>query len=290
MTSSGFEFEAIGTHWQIDILQDIPEDVRLELQQAIHTRIEQFDKDYSRFRADSLVTTMSRQTGEYLLPPDAKAMIDLYRDLYEISGGMFTPLIGNVLEDAGYDPQYSLEAKPLTKPPSWDEALVHAFPKLTILKPVMLDFGAAGKGYLIDIVAGVIKQAGIASYCVDAGGDIAYHHVHGTPIRVGLEHPGDTSRVIGVVELANRSIAGSAGNRRAWGEFHHIIDPKTLASPRHISAVWTMAETTLLADAMSTALFFMPVESLKKRYTFEYLIMNADGSVQASPGFTHELY
>jgi thiamine biosynthesis lipoprotein ApbE len=43
-----------------------------------------------------------------------------------------------------------------------------------VTHPVMLDFGAAGKGYLIDIVADILRQEQIESFCVDAGGDMIY--------------------------------------------------------------------------------------------------------------------
>lgn len=284
------EFEAIGTHWCIDILQDISPGHWTELSESIHERIDRFDRDYSRFRADSLVTAMSQSAGEYRLPPDAKPMFDLYRELYDISNGSVTPMIGNTLADAGYDAEYSFRSKDLRTPPSWDDTLIYAYPSLTIKKPVLLDFGAAGKGYLIDIVASLINNTGVNSYCVDAGGDIAYQHERSSPMRVGLEHPADSKKVIGVVPLSNQCIAGSAGNRRRWGTFHHLIDPTTLTSPEHIWAVWTIADSAKLADAMSTAIYFVPVEILKKRYNFEYLIMYPDSTVAHSDGFTHEIY
>lgn len=284
------EFEAIGTRWCIDILQDITPLLWTELSDSIRARIDRFDRDYSRFREDSLITEMSRSSGDYTLPTDAQPMFDLYRELYEISNGSVTPMIGNTLADAGYDAQYTFRSRKLHTPPSWDDALRYEYPTLTIQTPVLLDFGAAGKGYIIDIVAAIIRDASVKSYCVEAGGDLVYQHEQGIPMRVGLEHPRDAKKVIGVVDISNKSIAGSAGNRRRWGNYHHIIDPASLTSPEHIMAVWTMADTAMIADAMSTALYFVPVEILKKRYNFEYLIMYPDSTVTHSDGFTHELY
>jgi len=47
-------FEAIGTQWEIESAEPLA----LPLQQWIRDRIELFDKTYSRFRPDSLVTQM----------------------------------------------------------------------------------------------------------------------------------------------------------------------------------------------------------------------------------------
>lgn len=287
--ASQYVFEAIGTHWQIDIYQDISLEQQQALETAIRQRIAVFDKDYSRFREDSLVTAMSHNAGDYTLPEDALALFVFYKQLYDLTDGLVTPLVGNLLSDAGYDAQYSLQQKKaLSAPPSWQEALAYDHPKLTITQPVLLDVGAAGKGYLIDIVALVLEAHGISAYCVDAGGDMIHRNT--SPIRVGLEDPGDTSKVIGVATLQNKSLCGSAGNRRAWGNMHHIIDPVSLQSPTTIRAVWVLAETTMLADGLTTALFFVSPEALSDVFSFEYLIVRDDYSVEQSSAFPAALF
>lgn len=199
-----------------------------------------------------------------------------------------TPLVGRLLEDAGYDAAYSLEqAAPLVSPPAWDDVMEVGEKDLCIKEPVLLDFGAAGKGYLIDIVAGILEAHGISEFSIDAGGDII---VRGAVQRVGLENPLNASEVIGTVDVANQSICGSSGNRRAWGKFHHIMDPRTLASPRHIKALWVVADTTLLADGLSTALFFVEPEALEAKYDFEYTILYPDASFKKSEGFAGEIF
>ncbi len=286
-----FDFEAIGTRWRIDIYQDLSPDKRGEILRAIQTRIDVFDRDYSRFRQDSLVAKMAHESGTYALPQDAEAMITLYQRLYMITKGAFTPLIGQLLVEAGYDPKYSLLPKELHTPPTWEDALEYDFPRLTLKRPALLDVGAIGKGYLIDIVGELLQTFGIQAFCVDAGGDILYRHPEHQPLKIGLEHPANFEQVIGVATLTGeQSLCGSAGNRRAWREFHHIMDPRTLASPKHISAVWTVASTTLLADAMSTCLFFVSPQTLLKYYAFDYLIVRPDYSVDHSPGFPAELF
>ncbi len=284
------EFDAIGTHWCVDILEDV-DGVRAErLAMKIHDRIDAFDKAYSRFRADSLVTQMSKNIGTFLLPSDATPMMELYRKLYDATNGMVTPLIGNALSDAGYDAEYSLVPKPMTALKPWDSVMRFTDPILTLSEPALLDFGAAGKGYLIDIVSDILRTDGIESFCVDAGGDMCYRSAAGETMRVGLENPVDTSQAVGVASILNKSICGSAGNRRAWGEFHHILDPGTLTSPKHILAVWVVADTTMLADGLTTALMFVAPNILQKEFNFEYAILHADFSITASTNFPGEFF
>jgi len=289
--SASFSFSAIGTKWQIDIYTDTSLLREREIEKKVKERIADFDHTYSRFREDSWVATLSQKAGKYVLPEDAEPLLSMYRDVYTITGGLVTPLIGQVLVDAGYDKDYSfVQKKELVKPPSWDEAIRYAPEErpglITLNIPALLDVGAIGKGYLIDIVGSLLEREGIDAYSINAGGDILHanrgHGTKGGSLRVGLEHPEDFSKVIGVVTLQNKSIAGSSGNRRKWGNFHHIINPETLSSPKDIAAVWVLADTTTLADAMTTALYFTSAEVLKMQYAFEYLILYRDMSVEGS--------
>lgn len=283
-------FDAIGTKWVIDIFNKITADLEEKLLKLINDRIEEFDKNYSRFRSDSLVTKMSKAPGEYKLPNDAKPLLDLYEKLYKLTGGKVTPLIGNTMEESGYDANYSLKSKALNTPYRWEEAIDYDYPKLNIKKKVMLDFGAAGKGYLVDIIGEILSKNNLSSYCIDAGGDILYRTNTDKTLKVGLENPQDLNQVIGVVELINMSICGSAGNRRSWGKFHHIIDPVRLVSPEEVLATWVVAENALTADGLATALFFEKGEKLTKHFDFEYLILNADYTVEKSNNFPGEVF
>jgi thiamine biosynthesis lipoprotein len=278
-----FSFDAIGTHWHIELTDTARSSL---LEGAIRRRIDQFDALYSRFRADSLITAMAEGAGTYQLPADAQPLFDLYKTLYALTDGAFTPLIGQVLVDAGYDATYSLRPKPLTEPPHWDAVLHYNYPTLTLKKPVLLDVGAAGKGYLVDIIGNLLDDHGAHGYIINAGGDILHHASNKKETtEVALEHPNDSTQAIGVATLANNSICGSSGNRRAWRGMHHIIDPHSLQPVRDITSVWVVADTTMLADALSTCLFFVSPNQLKTTYTFEYALVRSDQSLEYSSGF-----
>lgn len=295
------EFEAIGTHWSIALLEtpDGWDDVRAKMLAAeIHARIEEFDKAYSRFRADSLVSSMAQKAGVYELPHDAKPLLDTYEELYRATNGKFTPLVGQLISDAGYDANYSLTPRELSDVKAWDDVLEYKFPKLTLREPALLDFGAAGKGYLVDIVVELIEKSGVSAYVVNAGGDIRVKaSLKDGARKIGLEDPVDTSKVLGVVEISSGSLCGSAGNRRAWDQqgrkYHHIFDPDARDSARDIQAVWVTAPTALYADAIATCLFLVPPEVLayqQKKCNFEYLIISATRTFQKSAGFPAELF
>lgn len=282
-----FEFEAIGTHWEIDIAKELSSEEEALLLSKIENRIAEFDLAYSRFKQESLVTRMSKEAGDFVMPEDADKMLTAYKKMYDVTGGLVTPLIGQVLVDSGYDEKYSFETKELSRPLSWDGVLEWNKPVLKIKKPALLDFGAGGKGYLVDIVGELLESNDISSYCVDAGGDMRQR---GEDLKVGLEHPEDKESVIGAIKIKNQSMCGSAGNRRAWAGFHHVISPETLTSPKEILSVWTVAEDTLTADILTTGLFFVSPDVLLKHFNFEYLILRPDYSIEKSEGFDAEIF
>lgn len=290
MSGTTFQFEAIGTHWRIDLAEELTPLASSALLDAIMERIRVYDLAYSRFRDDSLVAQMARKEGKYQLPPDGAALFFLYERVNAITNGKVTPLIGSVMEEAGYDKHYTLTPRELHTPPLWDDVLVFDGKSLTLKNPALLDVGAAGKGYLVDLVALVIEKTGITSYTIDAGGDIIHRSNVGGKARIGLEHPLDITKAIGVVSLGNESICGSAGNRRVWADFTHIIDPLTLSSPKDILATWVIAESTILADMLATCLFFVPYESLAPHFSFRYILLRSNLSVEYSPQLDVEFF
>lgn len=269
-------FEAIGTRW--DITHPLTGEDEARVRSAIEQRIEEFDKNYSRFRGDSLIAKIARDAGSFEMPTDFAPLFALYKKLFEITRGLFTPCIGGVLEDLGYDKTYSFTSR-VSRPLvdfariSFDGRVLHTE------EPVLLDFGAGGKGYLIDIIADMLAKE-CTAFAVNAGGDI---RVHGIPkFRVGLEDPQATENALGVLEIENESICGSAGNRRAWGNNHHIVNPVTHQSPKDILATWVVARNTMEADALSTALFFLSPAVLTEDFTFDWALLSNDRSVRFS--------
>lgn len=278
-------FEAIGTHWVIET----PEPLADSLKQVILERIELFDRTYSRFRDDSIVAAMARRAGTYQFPDDCLPLIGYYRELYELTGGKVTPLVGRALEEIGYGKDYSLKENEVSAIPAWDEVMEWQGSRVVTKKPVVLDVGAAGKGYLVDIIGVLLEKHEIREYVIDASGDM---RLRGDAMqRIGLENPYDPTMVIGVMNLQNASLCASAINRRQWGGgMHHVFDPTSLSPTRAVVATWVAAETTMIADGLATALFFVDGKTLQQKWKFQYVRLMADGKLSHSHEFMGELF
>ena len=276
-------FESIGTQWQIDTPEPIPQTLRT----ALARRIDEFDRTYSRFRDDSLVARIATTPGRHEFPADAPPLFDLYRRLHSATAGRVSPLVGGSLDALGYDRTYSLRARAAAPAPTWDDAVAWDGTALTTVRPVSIDVGAAGKGYLVDIVGRMLVGAGIPQFTIDASGDILHS---GAPIRVGLEHPLDPSKAIGVATVSG-AICASAANRRAWGNgLHHVIDATTGLPTSAVIATWAIAATALAADGLATALFFADPAMLEQSFDFTWVLMREGGRVEFSPRFEGEIF
>lgn len=291
MTSHRFSYEALGTHFGITVWDTIDDDVFGEIERSVKAITATFNGNYSRFDPFSLVTKLSGQTGVHTVPSDLVSMLRMYEKLYDLSSGKCNPLIGHTISDLGYDADYSLHERSRIRPtPPFHRALrIVDDEHIELLEDVLIDLGALGKGYCIDLLAADLRMHGLRHYLIDGSGDIVYEG-NGQPLRTGLEDPKDTSRVIGIHHMGSGAMCSSAGNRRAWGGHHHIIDPETLRSNTDIIATWVLAETAAIADGLATCLFLAEPEQFQGTWSFDYCILRSDYRVRRSPGFTVELF
>ena len=290
MPEKFIEFNALGVPWRINISAG---NFNVELLTAeIKTFLAEYDQAYSRFRPDSIISKMAIKAGSYKLPDNAETLLSTYAALYQLTDGLITPLIGQVLVDAGYDSSYTLQQqKTLVSPAAWEDVLSYEFPVLTTTKPVLLDFGGAGKGYAIDLIANIIRQHNIKTFVIDASGDLWRESSDNAPLTIGLEDPSDSTSVIGTASIGgNVSLCASSGSRRQWSTFTHLINPKTLQSPTSVLGVWITAGSALIADAIATSLFFVEPAALIDHFSFEYLILHKDRSATQSANFPAELF
>ncbi|MFW5720387.1 MAG: FAD:protein FMN transferase [Candidatus Dojkabacteria bacterium] len=280
-----WSFEATGTWWTIDVW-NVQEERLREIEQGIARKVQSFENTFSRFKPDSLVSRLKGQVGEFEVGEDFIDLLKLYMCFFDITAGKFTPLIGSQLEEAGYDQNYSFAGRVRHNVPDLIAVTDIVDNKtVRVYCPVSFDFGAVGKGFLIDLLSGCLVSCSLGGFCVEAGGDMFFYRnndksENSAPpyLKVGLEHPACHDRVIGSVFLApNTAICGSSGNRRMWGKYHHILNPHKLRSSRLILASWVVSSYAALADAAATALFLAEPEILRGMEGVEYCVVDSNG-------------
>lgn len=241
--------------------------------QKAFVRLDELNLILSDYREDSEVNTLCRTagSGQYI-----KVSTDLWNMLQEsvkatkLSNGNFDVTIGPLTQlwrrmkrqKQLPTPAQIIEAK--TK--IGIEKIVFNTENQSVMlktKGMRLDFGGIGKGFAEDEMMKVLKQNGIKSALIEAGGNIL---VSNSP----KNSPQGWEIIINNKKyfLKNCGVSTS-GDAYQFVEidgkkYAHILDPKTgigFAEPHQISII---AKDGTTSDWISTALYLMPQEKGKK--------------------------
>lgn len=306
---------ALGTGIIISSSKPIPQHV----QKRIRAFVDEYESVLSRFRADSLVSRMAcaDDGGDFEFPEWAGPLFTLYSEFYAATHGAFDACIGADLLALGYNNSVQFVPKSAASASddsdSWSNYR-RALPvtwgnisrdcgsaTLRTNQPVQLDFGAAGKGYFVDLVTQIIKEelSGDSpsnsdsradfDFLVNAGGDMrACFSEENNQIKVALENPFDTTQAVAVASIASGALCASSSARRRWkvkdtsylgkdaSGFEsnliatHLINALDGIPACDLCASWAYVPSktcdfpTAYADALATALFVSQENNLQK--------------------------
>ena len=175
----------------------------------------------------------------------------------------------------------------------WDNVVIDDEANtVTLTDPALrLDVGAIAKGWSVQRAAETAPEG----LLISVGGNVCAtgpKDASGTPWVVGVQDPDGGENYLHTLYLTRGSMVTSGDYQRAYmvdGElYHHIIDPDTLYPGKLWRAVTVVCPDSGLADALSTALFLLPVEEGQKLLTQceSYAMwVDADGEIFYSTGF-----
>jgi thiamine biosynthesis lipoprotein len=136
---------------------------------------------------------------------------------------------------------------------------------------VELDLGAIGKGYAVDRVASVLREAGAVAALVDAGSSTLYAMdappgKNGWTVRV--PNPVDRSQTVSTVTLRNVSLSTSGSYEKffqlAGRRYCHVMDPREGTPVQGVLQTTLVASDATTSEALSNAMFVMGPEAGKK--------------------------
>lgn len=293
-----YEFKAIGTHWWIEIYDEI--DFQEEIKNSIRDLFDDFEKDYSRFIPSSYISELNREKVVTDFPFEMYSMFLYSDEISKITDYHFNVTAGTILDNLGYDENYSFVKKGEVNLESLRNGVLELTPeRISIKEDVKVDLGGIGKGWMIDKLKLFLLDKGIKHFYINGGGDIYATSLFGKEIEFFLESPFDTDSVIGSIKIKDCAIACSSPSKRRWkdrttGEIHHhLVSSKTLKPENRVSAVYTQATTALQADSAGTALFISPVDKtveIADKIEVEFLIVFEDSSYAVSEGYKGTLF
>ena len=156
---------------------------------------------------------------------------------------------------------------------------------------LQLDVGAIAKGWSVQRVA----EDTAPGYLISVGGNVCAtgpKDQAGTPWVIGIQNPDGGESYLHTIYVEEGSVVTSGDYQRAYAVdgklYHHIIDPDTLYPSEYWRSVSIVCEDSGIADALSTALFLLPLEEGQKlldKFQAEALWVDAQGQKHYSPGF-----
>ena len=135
------------------------------------------------------------------------------------------------------------------------------------LKGMKIGFGAIGKGYAADKAKVLLKNKGVKAGIINASGDLNAwgKQADGNDWMVAITNPLNKEKAFSWMPVNDAAVVTS-GNYEKFVRFDdirysHIIDPRTGYPSTGIISVSIFTKNAELADAISTSIFVMGVET-----------------------------
>lgn len=261
--SKQFTFETIGTHFWIEIFDELSTEELDTTKGRIEFLCSQFNNAYSRFKTDSQISILNRERVLHSPSKELQEILSFGKALFIRTHQTFNLLTGHILEARGYDAHYSF-----TPDPTASLANCNPLFDLTIdvdeisLTCGNIDIGGYGKGWLIDLIAKDLRAHNVHYFLVNGGGDMYATSNHEKPITIYLEHPTEVGKYLIETTLFNQGFAASSPFKRQWSDkdttYTHIVS----VSEFEEVATFVKARTVVDADAFATMAMLLPQDKL----------------------------
>lgn len=267
---------------------------------AAFTEMARIEALMTPHRPDSDVARLSAATGDATVSSETAAVIHFGLEVARHSDGAFDLTLGRLKALWGIE-----EENPRIPPAgAIAEALQGIGPDALSVDgnlvrkqspSLVIDLGAIAKGYAVDRAIAVLKQAGVTSAAVNAGGDIrVLGNKRGRPWRIGIQHPRRPDGVLATLEVVDRAVVTSGDYERyferAGRRYHHLFDPRTGYPADLCQSVTILAPDAMQADALATAVFVLGPERglalLDGTPAVDALIVAADGRIHTTPALS----
>lgn len=290
-----------------------------EVSGGILRELEEYHKLYTIYNRydglENLCTVNDVVDGAHREVKVDQRIIDMLlfaKEMYRETNGAVNVAMGSVLSiwhdyrTAGLDEPWAAELPPMERlveaaeHTDIDDVIIDEEASTVFLAdPEMsLDVGAIAKGYAVERVAESLEKRGITGYVINVGGNVRTvgYKYDDESWTAGVENPDTDAEepYLVYLEIAGESVVTSGSYQRFYtvGEknYHHIIDPETLMPSERYLSVSVVCKNSGQGDALSTALFCMPIEEglalVEQTADVEAIWVLPDGTQKTSSGFT----
>lgn len=233
---------------------------------------------FNSFRASSFVGKLNRshKVEPVEVPPDMLRLMRIAQRVFMLSDGAFDITSWPIKKEWDM-------ARRKQRPPT-AESLARAVARtgfdkirlpdgdgktLVFARPdIELDFGGIVKGYVVELVRGILLKEGVQAGLIQCGGEIVtFGSKDGRPWQIGVQDPLDMNKMWGVIAGSGTMRVSTSGNYRqplliAGKSYYHIFNPKDGQPVSEEILSVTVAsfqedENDALVDATATAITVM---------------------------------
>ena len=296
----------MGTTFNIIVADEVDEALVLKAMNNAFEEIARVESLMSEWQAHSELSRVNAAAGEtaVAVSKDTLTVVETALKIASLSGGAFDPSWAALRGLWRFDQKKPVlpkmtELKAALARVDFNQVEVSKRAQTIRLKKpgMVLGLGGVAKGYGIDRARDILLAAGLKNFIVDGGGDmyLAGQKQSG-PWKVGIRHP-RSMRLFAEIEVSEKAVVSSGDYERYFmlgaKRYHHIIDLKTGLPAIGAVSVTVLADKTMYADAVATAVFVLGaktglklVESLPG---IEAILLAPNGQVFTSSGITNSL-
>ena len=152
--------------------------------------------------------------------------------------------------------------------------------------------GGIGKGAAVDSAVALLRARGFRDFAVQAGGDLYCAGQNGTrPWRIGIAHPRDPGKMIGIVDIREAAFSTSGDYERFalldGKRYHHILDLRSGWPAMASQSATVLAPSATAAEVLTKWAFVTGGAAglaVLQRHAAQGVLVDQAGKVWTSPG------
>lgn len=270
----------MGTEFTIDLYAKDAANAQAEADAAFD-EIDRLEDLLSNYKPSSELSRIGREAGRAPVTTDPETFRFLRRSLFwsAQSDGAFDITVGPLLkawgfyEHGGRIPSES-ELKALRARVGWQKVRLNEAERsvtFTTHDSMDLDPGSIGKGFAVESAEKLLREAGVRSALISAGGSTLYA-IGAPPGEAGwpvkIEDPRSSGIIAATVFLKDTSLSSGACTQKFFikdgHRYCHILNPRTMRPVEGVLQTTVISPSATDSDALSTVVFVLRPEASRR--------------------------
>ncbi len=262
--------ETMGSTWHVKLAVPAGAARRARAMKApIDAALERINDEMSTYRGNSEISRFNAwpSTAPFSASHELAVVVKAALDVGAATGGAYDITIDPLIDLWGFDregrrtsPPAPAEIAAAREHTGLSRVRVDGDALVKVDPAVRINLGGIAAGYAVDVVSGLLDDAGFRDHMVEITGELCAHGTNaaGRPWRIGVKTPDIGSPgTLGEIPVVDRALATSGSYHNFFvsdgKRYSHILDPVTGAPvDSDLVSVTVLAGDALTADGYDT--------------------------------------